>query len=117
MPMTFEILENRFPELAALLPLAMRATTDHAAQTLYDQAYENCPMDTGDMKASHLIEKPDDDHWEVSVQKETAASGGKTYALFVNGGTIHMAAEPWLTDASIAASLELMALSGLVGFV
>ncbi len=117
MPMTFEILENRFPELAALLPLAMRATTDHAAQTLYTTAVDTCPVDTGDMQASHLIEKPDDDHWEVSVQKETAASGGKTYALFVNGGTIHMAAQPWLTDASVKAEQELESLSALVGFV
>jgi len=116
MPMTFEILENRFPELAALLPLAVDHVADHAAETLTSTAIDLCPVDTGDMQASIKKEKTGESAYEVSVQKDAAAAGEKTYALFVDGGTIHMRAQPFLTDASIKAMQELESLSALVGF-
>ncbi len=116
MPMTFEILENRFPELAALLPTAMDHVADHAAETLTSTAIDLCPVDTGDMQASIKKEKTGESAFEVSVQKDAAAAGEKTYALFVDSGTIHMRAEPFFHDACQKASDDLAATSHLDGF-
>lgn len=107
MSIAIEVLSNRFGAIAAELPELMNQMTHDDAQVLYDAAVSTCPVDTGAMRDSHLIEEIEPGHWEVSVQKEAGLSGGKTYALFVNGGTIHMAAQPWFTDAIFAASAKM----------
>jgi HK97 gp10 family phage protein len=109
MPMTFQVLMNRFPEIAVALPVLMDGVADHAATVLHDTAVDLCPVDTGAMQASILKEKTDEDHYEVSVQKNEALSGSKTYALFVDSGTVHMAAQPFFHDACQAAADDLNA--------
>jgi HK97 gp10 family phage protein len=116
MSIAIEVLFNRFPAIAEMLPEAMNQLTHDDAQALYDEAVATCPVDTGAMRDSHKIEEIEPGHWEVSVQKDDGLSGGKTYALFVNGGTIHMAAQPWFTDAIVSASAKMQAstLEGLL---
>lgn len=115
MPVTIEI-EDRLFEISALLPGAIDGVAEHAANTLYTAAVAGSPVLTGDMRDSHLIEKVGD-HWEVSVQKEAAQNGEKTYAWLVNDGTVHQAAQPWFTNAAITAGDELQMLTSLGGIL
>jgi HK97 gp10 family phage protein len=95
MPVTVTVAFNNFGLFGAELMAKMDGVVDHAAQALTDDAINRSPVDTGAMQASIKKEKVGEGSYEVSVQKDEAASGGKTYAHFVNGGTIFQRAQPF----------------------
>lgn len=93
---------NHFPELAAVFLAGSIRLSHDAGQYMYETAVATSPVLTGAMRASHRLHDLDAEHWDVTVQEDEAQAGEKTYALFVNGGTIHMSAQPWLTNAAVA---------------
>lgn len=107
MSLAIEVMANKFAAIAGELAAAMNKLTEDDARLLYQTARDTCPVDTGAMRDSHLVEEIEPGHWEVSVQKEAALAGERTYANYVNSGTIHMSAQPWFQDAIIAASIKM----------
>lgn len=107
---------NQFNAIAMGLSAQADRLVEMAAQALYSQAVATCPVDSGAMKDAHQVEKMANGSWEVTVQKEQAMRGERTYAMFVNFGTIHMGARPWFSDAIVSAEAVLGS-AGAVGLL
>jgi len=83
---------NHVPQLSGnLRKLAAEAVESAALQT-EALAKAAAPVDTGFLRSSIQAEKGDSDlTWEVGVTAE--------YGIFLEYGTVHMAARPYLTPA------------------
>lgn len=99
MSVSVEVLTDLFPAIAALVVPATAELLAAVAEDRFNAAQASSPVDTGAMQADHAWELTGPMEAEISVQKGTAASGGKTYSFFVDSGTIHQSAQPWFTTA------------------
>lgn len=89
------ILSNRLPTIAAQLPGAVRAVIGRTVADVETGAKQRAAVDTGAMRSSIQGRMTGDTSGEVSV--------GVEYGVFVEHGTRHAPAQPFLTPAAEAA--------------
>lgn len=66
----------------------------HAGVMVRDVAIEACPVDTGTLRASHVVVMTEDADGPVCL-----VGTNVEYASFVHEGTIYVDPNPWLADA------------------
>ena len=94
MSSTIRIEFNRFPEIAAKLPIEASAVVRKTAYDVEGAAKQIVPVDTGALKNS--ISTTMDSDLSATVAPATE------YAAFVEFGTRHMGAQPYMTPAAEA---------------
>ena len=82
---------NEFPRFAAVLPEQVDRVVRKAANDVEAQAKVRAAVDTGFMRASIKSGRVGPGHYRVTV--------GAEYARYVELGTRHMAAQPFLRPA------------------
>lgn len=82
---------NLLPELLAALPKVAEATVLDVAQAIAKDAQAIVPVDTGALQESIEASQVNDRTAVVDV--------GKDYGIFVEYGTVKMAAQPFMTPA------------------
>jgi len=87
---------NHFPELAALLEPVLAEIVSETADEVQQSAQANAPVETGYLRDSITVEDG-----ESSTEKVVVV--GADYGVYVEFGTRHMTAEPYLTPAAEAA--------------
>jgi HK97 gp10 family phage protein len=92
MARTIEIVYDKFPQLAARLPKAVREIVQETILGIESTAKIRCPVDTGALRASIQSEMTGDTSGVVGTNIE--------YAPFVEFGTSKMAAQPYMTPAA-----------------
>lgn len=97
---TIVITNNRIPELKRRFPQEVETIVDKTAFDVEAYAKSIVPVDTGTLKNSILTEK---------LEPTVAIVGPHTeYAQFVEFGTRHMAARPYLTPAAQKAKVKFV---------
>ena len=82
---------NDLPRLTGRLKVVADQVVAKAALDLEAQAKSRAPVDTGFLKGSIQARKVRDGQWEVTV--------GADYGLYVEYGTVHTRAQPFLGPA------------------
>lgn len=105
---TWRVVYNHFPKIAAGLEGKAEAIVAKAALDIEAGAKLRAPVDTGTLRASIQASRVGPAHWRVTV--------GVDYGLYVEMGTRHMAAQPYLHPAVQAAEATFrQAMKGLLG--
>ena len=114
---TIKVEFNRFPEIAAKLPIETKAAVDKAAENVEQVARVFVPVDTGTLKASIHTEHEaggfvanvmagDATTPFGKIKRDGTVSTSKTpsrkYAVYQEFGTRRMAAQPYMTPAAEA---------------
>ena len=84
-------MENRFPSIIAGMEAKAEAIVAKTAMDLEAHAKSRAPVDTGTLKNSIQATRVGDAHWRVVV--------GVDYGMYVEWGTVHMAAQPFFQPA------------------
>lgn len=100
MPVEFEVVEDRIPELRVSVEAAARAAVTKVARAIMLTAQEFVPYVTGALHDSIEVNT-------LSVGKEAEVVVGEYYAGYVEFGTRFMAPEPYLAPAIDAHAHEL----------
>jgi HK97 gp10 family phage protein len=85
------IVLNAFPKIAADLKPKAERIIAKAAQDIEARAKERAPVDTGRLRTSIKASRVGELHWKVQV--------GAEYGVYVEHGTRHMRAQPYLMPA------------------
>lgn len=88
---TWTVQENKIPALIANLETQVEAIVAKAALDIQANAQDRAPVDTGTLKNSIQAVRDGTASWRVVV--------GVDYGIYVEYGTVHMAAQPYLTPA------------------
>lgn len=88
---SWRIVENRFPSIIAGMEAKAEAIVAKTAMDLEAHAKSRAPVDTGTLKNSIQATRVGDAHWRVVV--------GVDYGMYVEWGTVHMAAQPFFQPA------------------
>lgn len=99
---------NTLPAIIAALPGACDDLAHRVADQLKEDAQSTSPVLEGYLRAEHEVEQVELGRYEISVQKYEGGDRGRRYALFVNFGTVFMAAQPWFSDACAQAAVNLL---------
>lgn len=94
--MRWTIRFNHFPRIAAELPAIAERIVAKTAMDLEAHAKTRAPVDTGTLKNSIQAFRVAQGHWRVVV--------GAEYGMYVEWGTVHMAAQPFFQPAVVAVS-------------
>lgn len=87
---------NRFDDIARFLPKEAQAVLTETADRYVDEAKRRVPVDTGNLKRSiRIYERGASD----VIVRAMGGAGGRTYAAYVEYGTIYMPAQPFMTPA------------------
>jgi len=100
---TIRVVYNRLPALAKGLETKAGRVVAKAALDIQAHAQTRAPVDTGNLRASIRAQKVGPTSWRVLV--------GADYGIYVEMGTRHMAAQPYLgpaVDAVRASFLQAM---------
>lgn len=92
---SIEIVFNRLPALKGQLRGRASQAVRKTAEDIQAGAASTAPVDTGNLRNSIGMEMQDDVNAEVAV--------GAEYGIYVEYGTVHMGAQPYLTPAAEAA--------------
>lgn len=87
------------PEVLAKAAEATRTALDRMGDKAVELAQNNAAVDTGNMRASLTHEAFSDDTEIVGTSQQKAPYKDVYYAPFVELGTIHMRAQPFLRTA------------------
>ena len=102
-----QVVANAWPTILAGLEAKADAMTAKAALDIQAHAQGRAPVDTGTLKNSIQATQIAKNHWRVTV--------GADYGVYVEYGTVHMAAQPYLRPAVEAVRpVFLAALKGLL---
>lgn len=97
---TWTITANAFPRIIQGIEAKARAVVTKTAMDLEAHAKTRVPVDTGTLKnsiqAAEVSGGPGTVHWRVTV--------GADYGLYVEWGTVNMAAQPFIQPAVAAVS-------------
>lgn len=96
MPVSFK---SYAPEVLAKKKAATRTALDRMGDKAVELAQNNATVDTGNMRASLTHEPFSDDTEIVGTSQQKAPYKDVYYAPFVELGTIHMRAQPFLRPA------------------
>lgn len=88
---TYRIVYNHFPKIAASLSPKVGVVIAKAARDIEAHAKSNAPVDTGYLRNSITSVQVGPTHWRVLAQAH--------YALYVEMGTYKMAAQPFMGPA------------------
>jgi HK97 gp10 family phage protein len=88
---TWHIRENRFPSIIQGMETKAEAIVAKTAMDLEAHAKSLAPVDTGTLKNSIQASRIGDARWRVVV--------GAEYGMYVEWGTVHNAAQPFLQPA------------------
>lgn len=103
----FHIIYNNFPKIADNMSKKVPRIVAKAALDIEAGAKVRAPVRSGDLRRSIAARKISDDHWRVTV--------GMDYGIYVEMGTRHMAAQPYLQPAVDAVRAGfLQALKGAI---
>lgn len=91
MRVSWRIVENKFPQIIAGMEAKAEAIVAKTALDLEAHAKGRAPVDTGTLKNSIQAMRVGDAHWRVVV--------GVDYGMYVEWGTVHMAAQPFFQPA------------------
>ena len=95
---------SRLPEIAAAIPARMDAVAHEAAEHIADRARDRVVVGaTGELRDS--IETNHEGVGEYSV------GAGKFYAIFVEFGTVHVPARPFMVPAAEESRAEIQAIA------
>lgn len=87
----WRIVENKFPSIIAGMESKAEAIVAKAALDVEAQAKARAPVDTGTLKNAIQATRIGPAHWRVVV--------GVDYGMYVEWGTVHMAAQPFFQPA------------------
>jgi len=87
----WRVISNDFPKIIAGMEPRAAQYVAKAALDIEAGAKARAPVDTGTLRASIQATKISPTHWRVTV--------GAEYGIYVEMGTRHMAAQPFLTPA------------------
>jgi HK97 gp10 family phage protein len=86
------VLSNDLGKIAAGMEAKAGRIVRKAALDIQGNAQVRAPVDTGNLRASIIAREVGPTHWQVRV--------GAEYGIYVEMGTRHMAAQPYLTPAA-----------------
>lgn len=89
--MTWRIVENKFPQIIAGMEAKADAIVTKTAMDLEAHAKSRAPVDTGTLKNSIQATRVGVAHWRIVV--------GADYGMYVEWGTVNMAAQPFFQPA------------------
>lgn len=89
--MTWRIVENKFPQIIAGMEAKADAIVTKTAMDLEAHAKSRAPVDTGTLKNSIQATRVGAAHWRIVV--------GADYGMYVEWGTVNMAAQPFFQPA------------------
>lgn len=92
MQVTIKLVDDRLRNLPAHLRQAGRELVLRTAVTIEGQAKILCPVDTGALRASIMVTETGEMSAEVGPHME--------YESYVEFGTVHQRAQPYLTPAA-----------------
>jgi HK97 gp10 family phage protein len=92
--MTWRVVQNDFPKIIKGMEAKAETFVAKAAMDIEAHAKNNAPVDTGTLKNSIQATRIGDAHWRVVV--------GVDYGMYVEWGTVHMAAQPFFQPAIVA---------------
>lgn len=87
----WHIIHNDFPKITGNLKSKVPQIVAKAALDIEAGAKVRAPVDTGFLRGSITGRRISDEHWQVTV--------GADYGIYVEMGTRHMAAQPYLRPA------------------
>lgn len=88
---TWKVVDNDFPKIIAGMEAKAEQFVAKAAMDIEAHAKSRAPVDTGTLKNSIQATRVGDAHWRVVV--------GADYGMYVEWGTVHMAAQPFFQPA------------------
>jgi HK97 gp10 family phage protein len=91
MAVNYRIVYNNFPKIAANLEPRVGKAVAKAALDIEAKAKSAAPVDTGNLKNSIQASEVGPTHWRVTA--------GADYSLYVEMGTVFMAAQPFMGPA------------------
>src|SRR4029434_3335554 len=94
MPATVQIVYNHFPRITARLRPAVRTIVMETCFAIETTAKIKVPVDTGTLMGSIQTEPTGETSGQVATNIE--------YSVYVEYGTVHMAARPYMTPAAEA---------------
>lgn len=89
--MTWRVVENNFPKIIKGMEAKAEQFVAKAALDIEAHAKSEAPVDTGTLKNSIQATRIGEAHWRVVV--------GVEYGMYVEWGTVHMAAQPFFQPA------------------
>lgn len=92
--LSWRIVQNDFPKIIAGLEDKADAIVTKTALDLEAHAKSRAPVDTGTLKNSIQATRIGPAHWRIVV--------GVDYGMYVEWGTVNMAAQPFLQPAILA---------------
>lgn len=98
--MSFVVTKNRIPALMAALPGQVDQIVEKVAADMMADSQTRAPIDTGNLRGSHYFKRKG-----VAVYEVGASAA---YAIYVELGTRHMRAQPYLVPAWVAGRYRLM---------
>lgn len=97
---TVTIVYNHFPAISAAIRPAVRQIVQETCFAIETTAKIKVPVDTGALRASILSEMTGDTSGQVAT--------GIEYSVYVEYGTVNMAARPYMTPAAEAERRHFM---------
>jgi HK97 gp10 family phage protein len=91
---TVTVVHNDIPQYAASMAARVEAVVAKAAHDIEAHAKGRAPVDTGFLRNSIGSQRVGDAHWRISARAH--------YAVYVESGTRHMAAQPYMRPAADA---------------
>lgn len=98
---TWRIVSNDFPRIAQGMEDTAEAIVAKTAMDLEGHAKSRAPWDTGTLRNSIQAAKIGKAHWRVTV--------GADYGMYVEWGTVHQAARPFIQPAIQAVTPNFLA--------
>ncbi|MEO1959592.1 MAG: HK97-gp10 family putative phage morphogenesis protein [Paracoccus sp. (in: a-proteobacteria)] len=102
----WKIVQNDFPKIAAALLPAARAIVAKTALDLEAHAKSRAPVDTGTLKNSIQATQVGGNGVSGSVRWRVVV--GADYGMYVEWGTVHMAAQPFFQPAIQAVTPQFL---------
>lgn len=96
----WRVTQNNFPAIVAGMEANAERIVAKAALDIEAHAKTRAPVDTGTLKNSIQATRIGDAHWRVTV--------GADYGLYVEWGTVHMAAQPFFQPAIQAVTPQFL---------
>lgn len=96
---------NRIKAKTALIRAALAAAVDDAGLAVAERARELAPVETGELR--------DSIHYDRDLPDGGTVRADAPYAAYVELGTVHMAAEPYLTPALMQVTQDFASVAKL----
>lgn len=94
----WEVVSTRIPQIVKAMESKAARIVSKTALDIQAGAQRRAPVDTGTLRASIQARRISATHWEVWV--------GVDYGIYLEYGTVHMAARPYLRPAVAAVADE-----------